>query len=46
MSAVPAPQAASEQVPSATPRDSSLAERLEIVTRIARRLFRVPIVTL
>jgi diguanylate cyclase (GGDEF)-like protein len=41
MSALPAAQLAAD-----TPRDSSLAERLEIVTRIARRLFRVPIVTL
>jgi len=41
MSALPAAQLAAD-----TPRDSSLAERLEIVTRVARRLFRVPIVTL
>jgi diguanylate cyclase (GGDEF)-like protein len=41
MNALPAAKLAVE-----TPRDSSLAERLEIVTRVARRLFRVPIVTL
>lgn len=47
MTALPAAELPAAQLANpATPRDSSLAERLEIVTRLARRLFRVPIVTL
>jgi diguanylate cyclase (GGDEF)-like protein len=42
MTALPA----TKPQPIEQPRDSTLAERLEIVTRVARRLFRVPVVTL